>query len=359
LSTIYNLGRVRVNGFAIKGYYASLAALQAAVADPAPGDAYGVGESAPYTIYVYDGVSAAWLSNGRLEGPAGPAGPVGPPGPAGAAGPAGQDFMILGYYETLTHLQATVPNPVAGDTYGVGATAPYDIYIWYGVNSQWVNNGNIQGPEGPQGIQGPPGPQGEPGPQGPQGPQGPTGETGPQGLQGIQGIQGLQGPQGEPGPKGDTGGQGPQGATGDPGPNQVSTSTASTLGTGLVKSASNVLALAVAGTDYAGPVLYLPVSAVAGSSGSISVVLSAAVFVYTLSLSGATTLSFDASGLDIDKRLVFRLELTTSTGSLTVTFPPGSWPWDDPSIGEAGEYWFSAEGKYNGSAWTWTFEQVR
>lgn len=56
------------NGFVIKGYYASLAALQAAVTSPEAGDAYGVGSAAPYDIYVYDGVAGAWVNNGALQG---------------------------------------------------------------------------------------------------------------------------------------------------------------------------------------------------------------------------------------------------------------------------------------------------
>ena len=56
------------NGFVIKGYYASLMALQAAVTSPEAGDAYGVGSAAPYDIYVYDGVAGAWVNNGKLQG---------------------------------------------------------------------------------------------------------------------------------------------------------------------------------------------------------------------------------------------------------------------------------------------------
>ena len=56
------------NGFVIKGYYATLAALQAAVTSPEAGDAYGVGSAAPYDIYVYDGVAGAWVNNGKLQG---------------------------------------------------------------------------------------------------------------------------------------------------------------------------------------------------------------------------------------------------------------------------------------------------
>lgn len=59
---------VSINGqnFTILGNYATLAALQAAQPDPDPGDAYGVGLAAPYDVYVFDGVSGAWVNYGAL-----------------------------------------------------------------------------------------------------------------------------------------------------------------------------------------------------------------------------------------------------------------------------------------------------
>lgn len=71
-------------------------------------------------------------------------------------GPPGEDFKILGYFKTLSDLETAVPRPDAGDAYGVGASAPYDIYVYDGVGLDWVNNGSIQGPEGPEGKQGKP-----------------------------------------------------------------------------------------------------------------------------------------------------------------------------------------------------------
>lgn len=60
----------------------------------------------------------------------------------------------LAYFSTLEELQANVPEPEAGDSYGVGDAAPYDIYTWDGINMSWVNNGPVEGPEGVQGEQG-------------------------------------------------------------------------------------------------------------------------------------------------------------------------------------------------------------
>ena len=66
----------------------------------------------------------------------------------------GRDFQILGYYESLEALTAAVENPERGDAYGVGAEAPYQIYVYDGLNDRWVNNGSIQGPKGDNGENG-------------------------------------------------------------------------------------------------------------------------------------------------------------------------------------------------------------
>ena len=133
-------------------------------------------------------------------GERGPQGPKGDPGQDGAPGKDGADgkdgaqgpkgdtgsgFAVLGYFATPAALEAAITLPYAGDAYGIGSAQPYDIYIWDGINSVWVNNGPLQGangdtgPQGPQGEAGPQGPQGEAGPQGPQGETGPAGPAGP------------------------------------------------------------------------------------------------------------------------------------------------------------------------------------
>ena len=133
-------------------------------------------------------------------GERGPQGPKGDPGQDGAPGMDGADgkdgaqgpkgdtgsgFAVLGYFATQAALEAAITLPYAGDAYGIGSAQPYDIYIWDGINSVWVNNGPLQGakgetgPQGPQGEAGPQGPQGETGPQGPQGETGPAGPAGP------------------------------------------------------------------------------------------------------------------------------------------------------------------------------------
>ena len=55
-------------GFRILAYYNNYEDLLAAVPYPADGDAYGVGEAAPFDIYVFDGATKAWKNNGPLQG---------------------------------------------------------------------------------------------------------------------------------------------------------------------------------------------------------------------------------------------------------------------------------------------------
>lgn len=176
-------------------------------------------------------------------GPQGPQGPKGDQGIQGEKGDTGAGFKVLDYFDTFEALQQQVPSPNIGDAYGVGASEPYDIYI-YGETSGWKNNGPLQGAKGDPGQAatitigkvntGEPGttasvsnsgtsqnavfdftiPRGEKGEQGLQGPQGAQGEPGTpgekgdpgeQGPKGDQGIPGEQGPQGETGPAGKDG----------------------------------------------------------------------------------------------------------------------------------------------------------
>ena len=55
----------------------------------------------------------------------------------------GKGLRILGYFATAAGLSG-VSNPQRGDAYGVGSAAPYDVYIWDGVNGRWVNNGPLK-----------------------------------------------------------------------------------------------------------------------------------------------------------------------------------------------------------------------
>ena len=107
------------------------------------------------------------------QGPQGEKGETGDTGPQGPKGETGNGFKIMGYYASVSELQSAVPSPAVGDAYGVGASEPYDIYIWGGAS--WVDNGPIQGPAGPQGE---PGEKGEKGDKGDTGPAGAAGSSG-------------------------------------------------------------------------------------------------------------------------------------------------------------------------------------
>lgn len=159
------------------------------------------------------------------QGPQGETGPQGPEGPQGPKGDTGMGLTILGYYDSLSDLQEAVPSPTDGAAYGVGAAAPYDIYI-YTTGNGWVNNGKLQGAQGPQG---------ETGPQGPAGADGADGAaatiqvgdvtTGAAGTDASVTNGGTssaavlnftipRGDKGDKGDKGDTGDTGPQGPAG-------------------------------------------------------------------------------------------------------------------------------------------------
>ena len=137
-------------------------------------------------------------------------------GPQGPKGDTGTGFTVKGYYGSVSALQASVKNPEVGDAYGVGAAAPYDIYIYDGVTKAWVNNGPLQGAKGDKGDPGEQGPKGEPGDTGPAGASGTDGITPSIGTNGnwYLGTTDTGKPsRGEKGDKGDPGAQGPAGAT--------------------------------------------------------------------------------------------------------------------------------------------------
>ena len=117
----------------------------------------------------------AWVGLGSV-GPMGPAGPMGPQGvpgvgirgergeqgpigPAGQQGPAGLGLNFKGEVANATALPATAADNDAWFAIDTGHT-----HVWAG--AQFVDIGQLrgpQGPQGPQGIQGVPGIQGPPG----------------------------------------------------------------------------------------------------------------------------------------------------------------------------------------------------
>ena len=106
-------------------------------------------------------------------------GQKGETGPQGPKGDTGAGLSILGCFSSLEELSASVSEPAAGDAYGVGAQAPYDIYIYH--TSGWVNYGPLQGAKGETGPQGP---KGDPGADGANGADGTNGADG----RGVSGV---------------------------------------------------------------------------------------------------------------------------------------------------------------------------
>lgn len=70
---------------------------------------------------------------------------------AALKGETGQGFVVKGKYDSLELLQSSVTSPSVGDAYGVGTAEPYNIYIYDGVNSTWVDYGQLQGAKGDKG----------------------------------------------------------------------------------------------------------------------------------------------------------------------------------------------------------------
>lgn len=184
--------------------------------DPQGGNNYAVYAmsqllSVPYALY-------AETSGSALPGPQGPEGPQGiqgeqgPQGPAGADGADGTSITIQGSAAT----EAELPN--SGNTNGDGYIVQATGHLWVWDGTDWIDAGNIQGPQGLQGPTGATGPQGTTGLTGATGPQGPAGPAGATGAQGTTGLVGATGPQGPAGPAGATGAQGTTGLTGAAGP---------------------------------------------------------------------------------------------------------------------------------------------
>ena len=187
------------------------------------GDAYAIGESSPYTLYIWTRAngthpSAYWFNIGQFplagpqgpkgedgapgaqgpigatgpqgpqgptgatgaqgpQGPQGPQGIQGPQGPQGAKGDAGEPFKIAGKLTSTSLLPdpSTVDRNTAYLIPDASEPGTYDMYVITGTDTlMWDNAGHVQSIEGPQG---------------PQGAQGPTGATGPQGEAGKDALE--------------------------------------------------------------------------------------------------------------------------------------------------------------------------
>ena len=137
-------------------------------------------------------------------GPKGEKGDQGEQGPQGFPGKDGLSLIIKGSVRRLAELENRTDIQI-GDSYLLETTG--HIFTYDGAN--FIDKGQIKGPQGPTG---------DTGPQGKQGERGIAGIAGKKGSQGDQGDEGRVGAVGEKGIKGDMGDEGPVGPKGDKGP---------------------------------------------------------------------------------------------------------------------------------------------
>ena len=135
--------------------------------------------------------------------------PRGNTGSQGPKGDTGKGLTILGTYPTLQALTEAVTSAQQGDTYNVGTSTPYDIYMWDSAAASFVSQGRLQGANGAVftpsvsadgtlswtnngGLDNPAavnirGPQGEPGANGTNGADGAPGANGADGYTPVKG----------------------------------------------------------------------------------------------------------------------------------------------------------------------------
>lgn len=83
-----------------------------------------------------------------LRGIKGDVGPQGPQGVKGDKGEQGTGVTIKGRYDSVSALKSAHPKGNDGDAYMVGV----NLYAWSG--SEWIDCGNVQGPQGIKGATG-------------------------------------------------------------------------------------------------------------------------------------------------------------------------------------------------------------
>lgn len=216
-----------------------------------------------YTVVTYNGSSYVSLTDVQGIAPTNTAywQLVAQKGEQGAQGEPGTGLKILGTYPTVDALASAVTSPSVGDMYNVGTAPPYNIYMWDG---SWKDQGQLQGSTGASAYE----------------------VAVANGFQGTEQewLQSLIGPQGDDGrgivsivrtagtgaagtydtytisfTDGSTttyqvynGKDGAKGDKGDPGPNVISSETATEYN-GLLKGDGEKVVVAEAGTDYATP----------------------------------------------------------------------------------------------------------
>lgn len=58
--------------------------------------------------------------------------------------PFGSALKVLGRYDTFEDLRSEVVSPTVGDAYSVGIEAPFRLYIYDGISSEWTDYGLIR-----------------------------------------------------------------------------------------------------------------------------------------------------------------------------------------------------------------------
>ena len=146
-------------GLKILGQYATLQELQQAVPNPSAGDAYSIGASVPYSVYIWDAKNSVWVDNGQIQGAQGEAGQIeigtvetGAPGTAasvtnvGTAESAILNFVIpQGYtgasgstWYSGTGITGTASTPAVFSGSGVASASPNDFYLNSGTTNVYM-----------------------------------------------------------------------------------------------------------------------------------------------------------------------------------------------------------------------------
>ncbi len=148
------------SGFAVLGYFANQAALEAAIALPYAGDAYGRGPAQPYDIDTWGGRSSVRVQTGPLQGakgdtgPQGPQGEAGPQGPQGETGPAGPAGPVSVFQRSVLSAPTSVALSDECEYYltdvgDISFTYPSDTYFecWIGLSLSSAESHTVTFPD--------------------------------------------------------------------------------------------------------------------------------------------------------------------------------------------------------------------
>jgi hypothetical protein len=206
--------------------------------DPSKGDLWWDTTDGNLYLYFIDDFGSQWVA--ASIGPSGPRGFTGSQGDVGFTGSQGDVGEGLNIIGSLNDPEELPESGNTGDAYLIEG----NLWVW--ASDDWINVGNIQGPQGEIGFTGSQGDIGFTGSQGDvgfTGSQGDVGFTGSRGIQGLIGFTGSQGDVGFTGSQGDigfTGSQGDVGFTGSQGDVGFTGSSGEEGGTGFTGSQGDV-----------------------------------------------------------------------------------------------------------------------